>query len=166
MGGFFNDQAAHQMWFLCRNADRAIVCVAGPHGNAANGLHGRIGNGDSIGTKCKCFHEICRFAQSARNYQRDILSTGLIEMSSRPRKGGDGWHGNIIPEDDGRCPRAAATAIKDHIVHPDLQRRINVLFDVLCRQFIADRNATRSRPNLIGKIFDLRDLSPFGEARR
>ena len=53
------------MRLLRGNSYGAIVSVAGAHGDATDGLHRRVGDGDGIGTEGQCFDEIGWFAQSA-----------------------------------------------------------------------------------------------------
>ena len=51
---------------------------------------------------------------------------------------------NVVFENVGSRTRSSTTTVDDDIVDPNLQRKIDVVFDVLSRHFHADRNSAGS----------------------
>ena len=58
--------------------------MAGPHGDAVDGLHGGVGNRDCIGAQRQRLDEIRRLAQTAGDDERDIATLQAIKMAPRP----------------------------------------------------------------------------------
>ena len=61
---------------------------------------------------------------------------------------------------------AAATAIHDDVIDPDIERRVDVFLDVLCRQLVANGNAVCPVADLVGEILYLAGLCPVREPGR
>jgi hypothetical protein len=151
------------MGFLGRDADRAVVGVAGAHGDATNGLYGSIGDRNGIGTQRHGLDEVGRFAQAAGDDQRDVTTIQPIQMASGPGKCRNGRDRDVVAEDDRGSTGAAATPIQDDVIDADLKRGINILFDMLGRKLLADRDAAGAITHFVGEVPDLAYLGPVGE---
>ncbi len=125
-----SSELLRRMWLLCRYPDRTIVGMAGPHGDAADGLHGGVGNRDCIGAQRQRLDEIRRLAQTAGDDERDIATLQAIKMAPRPSQCGNRRHGYVVAENNRRGASTAATAIKDDVVDADLRRGVDVFFNV------------------------------------
>ena len=154
------------MRLLRCDADWAIVCMAGAHGNAADRLHGRIGQRNRIGPQSQRLDKISGLTQAPRYDQRNISTAGTVEMPAGAGQRRDCWHRNIVAEDNGGSAGTTAPAIKNDVVDTNLQSRIDIFFDMLRRQLIADRNAAGTIAHLIGEVPDLAHFRPVGKARR
>ena len=65
----------------------------------------------------------------------------------------------------GAAPCAAAATIQDDVIHPHLQRGINILLNMLRGQFVADRNTAGPLTHLTGEIADLLQSGPVRKPR-
>ncbi len=95
---------------------------------------------DPVGAQCHRLGEIGRGPETSRGDQRDARSVARIQVSPRPRDGGHGRHRYVVPEDQRRRARPPSAPIENHVVHSDLECRVEILLDVLRRQLEADRN--------------------------
>ena len=155
-----------EMRLLRRDADRAVVGVAGAHAEAADRLDRRVGDRDRIGAERQRLGEVGGLAQAAGDDQRHVAPLRPVEMAACPRQRRDGGHRDVVAEDERRRPRAAAAAIQDDVVDAHRQRRVDILLDVLGRELVADGDATGVAANLVGEVPDLAPVVPIGEARR
>ena len=121
------------MRFLCGDADRAVIGVTCPHGNAADRLHGGVGHRDSICAERQCLDEIGGFPQTARDNERNVAPAGCIEVTPCPGQRRDRWYRDVVPEDNGSGAGTAATAVEDDVIDADIKCSIDVFFYVLCR---------------------------------
>ena len=65
-------QARAQVRLLGRDADRAVVGVAGAHAEAADGLDRGVRDRDAVGAQRQRLDEVGRGAQAAGDDQRDV----------------------------------------------------------------------------------------------
>ena len=70
IGSNLNRQTVTQMLLLRRDTDRAVVCMAGTHPNAADSLNGSVGYRYRVCSQRHCLGKVRRMSQSARDDQR------------------------------------------------------------------------------------------------
>ena len=61
---------------------------------------------------------------------------------------------------------SGAAPVQDDVIDTDLERRIEVFFDVLRGKLEANRDTTRLFAHLSGEIAELIQAVPIGKARR
>ena len=93
-GGLVDGQPGPQVRLLGGDADRAVVGVAGPHAEAADGLDGRVGHRHGVGAERQGLGEVGGVAQPAGDDQGDVAA-------ARAGRGGPGPG----QRRDGRAPR-------------------------------------------------------------
>ena len=86
-------------------------------------------------------------------------------MTTRPCKRRNSWHTYVVTEKDRGRAGAAAPTVENDVVDTDLEGRIDVIFDVLGRELVSDWNAPGTIPDLVGELFDLCRVGPFGKSR-
>ena len=62
---------------------------------------------------------------------------------------------NMIAEYQWGCTCAAATTIKDDVISAGLKRKINIVFNVIGRQFKSNGNTTRTLADFIRDFFKI-----------
>ena len=154
------------MRLLRGDADRAVVGVAGPHRDAADGLQRGIRDRDGVRAQRQRLDEVGRCAQAAGDDQGHVGAAEAVEVAPGAGQRGDGGHRDVVAEDGGRGAGAAAAAVQDDVVDPDLECRVDVLLDVLCRELVADRDAASAVPHLGRELADLVRVGPVWKARR
>lgn len=164
-GGRGDFQALAKVVLLGGDADRAMVGVAGAHGDAADGLHGGVGYRDTVGTEGERFDEVGGGAQTAGGDQSHSAGGRSVEVAAGAGDGGNGREGNVSAEDGGGGAGAPAATVEDDVVGAGLEGEIDILFDVLSGEFEPDRNAAGDRSHMIpesGEIGRGREVGETG----
>ena len=119
------------MILLSGDSRWAVVGVADAGGNAADGLHRRVGDGDAIRSEAERLDEVGWRADAARDDQRDILRSPAIEKTSSTGQRRNRRHGDVVSKDQRSGPCSAASTIEDDVVGTSFEGEIDVLLDVL-----------------------------------
>ncbi len=160
-----DNNPADEMRLLRRDTDRTIIGVAGPHRNASDSLHRRVGERDRVGAKRQCLYEIGWLSQAAGDDKAHIVFRRFIQMASCPRERRYCGNRYVIAEYDGGGAGASAPPVQNNIVDAHFERGIDIFFNMLRRKFVADRNTTRALSHFIGKFAYLAWFGPIGKAR-
>ena len=107
-GGLGDLEALAKVIFLGGDAHGTVVGVAGTHRDAADRLHGCIGDGDSVSTQRECFDKIRGGAKAAGDNECDAPGFRPVEMTAGAGKRGDGGDGDMVAENQGSGSSAAA----------------------------------------------------------
>ncbi len=125
-----------EFWCLSGYSCGAIVGIANTGAYAADGLHGRVGEGNAIGSESHGFDEVCVSTEATGDDKRDFSRLSkLIEFMTRSGEGRNGQYGNMVPEEQWSCPSSAASAIEDDVVGTGLDSEVDVVFDVIGAEF-------------------------------
>ena len=79
---------------------------------------------------------------------------------------GDRRDGNMITKDQWRSTSSTAAAIKNNVVGAGLQRKIDVVLDMVCGQLEPDGDATRPFAHLIRNFAKISRRMQVRERRR
>ena len=93
--------------------------------------------------------------QAAGDDQCDLATGPCIQVPSGPSQGRDGWDRDVVTEDQRRRARAAAAAIKDDVVGARLKREVDIILNMVGRQFEADGDAAGALTDFIGNILEI-----------
>ena len=132
-GGDIDRQPVPEMWLLRGDADRTVVGVARTHAETADSLQRRVGHGNAVGAQRHRLGKIRRMPQPARDDQRDAVGVTAVKMAPGPGKRRDRRHRDVVPENQWRSARPSSTPVENDVIDADLERRIDVLLDVLGR---------------------------------
>ena len=94
-------------------------------------------------------------SEAAGDHEGDLVPSDLVEMSARARKRGERGHRDVVAEDQWRRTGATRPAVEDDVVGTGLERKVDIVLDVLRRQLEANRRTTRGTSHLFrdgGKI--------------
>jgi hypothetical protein len=104
-------------------------------------------------------------ARALANDERNLFGARGVEVAPRPRQGGNRGHRDVVAEDERRRAGGSAAPVQNDVVHPHLERGIDVLLDVLRRELEADGYATGGVARLSREGAEVGRRGPVGEAR-
>lgn len=79
------------------------------------------------------------------------MSACPVQVSASPFQRGDCRHRDVVSQEKGCRPGATASAVKNDVIHPDVQGCIEICFDLLGRQLNPDRNSTSCLTDLLNE---------------
>lgn len=94
--GMVDREALAQLGVLRRDADGAVVVVAGAHSEASGGLDRRVAKGDGVGSEGERFDEVGLGAQTAGDDEADVAGGASVEVPPRSRQSRDGRNGDVV----------------------------------------------------------------------
>ena len=133
--------------------------------DATDRLHRGVRQRDRVRTHRQRFDEITGLAQPTGDHQRHIRGR-TVQMLPRPGQCRDCRDRDIVTEQNWSRPSAATPTVEDDVIHPDLQRRVDVSFDMLRTQLVTNGNAASAVAHLVSEVLDLRGSVPIGKPGR
>ena len=151
-GRFLHVQQLPQFWFLGGHSGGAVVGIAHTGRHTTDGLKCRVGQCDAVSAQGHGFDEVIRHADTACDDQSHVLSAYFVQVMSGSCQCGNGWHRYVVPEDQRRSTRSASSPIQDDVVGTGVQGKLDVLLNVIGRQFETNGNPAGYFAHPIRKI--------------
>src|SRR5690606_10242266 len=123
--------------------------------DAADGLHGGVGNGDAVRAKGHCFDEVRRRAKAACNDQCYVPTALLIEETARSGQCWNCRNGDVVPDDQRSSSRPTAATIEKDVVRGGIKGEGDVVFDMLGRELETDWDPSGQFADSVGETLEV-----------